>query len=137
VTATIIPGVQKPHCMAWSAQKASCSGLRPSAGVRPSMVVTAAPSSCAARSRQLRALAPSTSTVQAPHTPCSQPTWVPVRASVSRRKSASDCRAGTSRATGQPLTVRRMARRAAGAGMTDANTTKARAALRVVALTYG
>ena len=30
---------------------------------------------------------PSSSTVQAPQTPCSQPTWVPVRARSSRRKS--------------------------------------------------
>jgi hypothetical protein len=37
------------------------------------MVVTRAPSTWAAKSRQLRAVPPSTSTVQAPHTPCSQP----------------------------------------------------------------
>ena len=40
---TIMPGVQKPHCIACVAQKACWSGLRPSGGVRPSIVVTVAP----------------------------------------------------------------------------------------------
>ena len=82
------------------------------------MVVTRAPSSWTARSRQLRALRPSTSTVQAPQTPCSQPTWVPVSPRSSRRKSASERRASTSRSTAAPLTVSRtrsaLGRRRAG-----------------------
>src|SRR5690606_6340776 len=45
-------------------------------------------------------------TVQAPQTPCSQPTWVPVRCSSSRRKSARDSRGLTRRVTRSPLTVR-------------------------------
>src|SRR5207249_4912501 len=104
---TIMPGVQKPHCSPWHARKASCNGLRPSAGVRPSIVVTAAPSHCTASSRQARALQPSRSTVQAPHTPCSQPTWVPVSPRSSRRKSLSERRGSISRSTTTPLTVRR------------------------------
>jgi len=32
--------VQKPHCRPWQARNASCSGLRPVGGVRPSIVVT-------------------------------------------------------------------------------------------------
>ena len=47
-----------------------------------------APPACTASIRQPRAEQPSTSTVQAPHTPCSQPTWVPVMPSSPRRKSA-------------------------------------------------
>src|SRR5438552_3847379 len=104
---TIMPGVQKPHCRPWHTRNASCSGLSPAAGVRPSIVVTAAPSHWAASSRQARALQPSTRTVQAPHTPCSQPTWVPVRPRSSRRKSLSARRASTSRSTASPLTVSR------------------------------
>src|SRR4030095_5241586 len=125
VAATIIPGVQKPHCIAWVSQKACWRGRRPSGGVRPSMVVTLAPSSCTAKRRQLRALAPSTKTVQAPQTPCSQPTWVPVSPRYCRRKSASAWRTATSRSTAPPLTVRRIERRAVGAerAMAEANIT--------------
>ena len=114
-----MPGVQKPHCIAWQSRKACWSGLRPSGGVRPSIVVTVAPSSCTAKSRQLRALRPSTSTVQAPHTPCSQPTWVPVSPRSSRRKSASERRASISRSTTRPLTVRRTVRRSLGVVIGD------------------
>src|SRR5437763_2147085 len=105
---TIMPGVQKPHCSPWQARNASCSGLSPSAGVSPSIVVTVAPSHCTASSKQARALSPSTSTVQAPHTPCSQPTWVPVSPRSSRRKSLSARRGSISRSTTTPLTVRRV-----------------------------
>src|SRR5205823_9890992 len=67
-----------------------CTGLRPpSAGVRPSTVVTSAPCAWTANSKQERTASPSSSTVHAPHTPCSHPRWVPVRAQSSRRKSAS------------------------------------------------
>src|SRR5829696_1807466 len=55
--------------------------------------------------RQDRALWPSTSTVHAPHTPCSQPTCVPVSPSSCRRKSASVTRVSTSRRYPLPLTV--------------------------------
>src|SRR5258705_172475 len=106
---TIMPGVQKPHCSPWHARNVSCSGLSPSAGVSPSIVVTAAPSHCTASSRQARALQPSTSTVHAPQTPCSQPTCVPVSPRSSRRKSLSERRPSISRSTGSPLTVRRVA----------------------------
>jgi hypothetical protein len=40
-----------------------------------------------ARMRQERTASPSTSTVQAPQTPCSQPMWVPVRRSSWRKQS--------------------------------------------------
>ena len=49
----------------------------------------AAPSACAAGTRQAQTCAPSSSTVQAPQSPASQPILVPVRPSSSRRRSAS------------------------------------------------
>ena len=74
----------------------------------PSTVSTSAPSACTARVRQDRALSPSRRTVHAPHTPCSQPTWVPVRPRSSRRKSARRRRGSTSRSKRVPFTVTRM-----------------------------
>src|SRR5207244_3170501 len=56
--------------------------------------------------RQPRIGLPSTRTVQAPHTPCSQPTCDPVSSSSYRRKSTRLWRGSTSRATRAPLTVR-------------------------------
>src|SRR2546423_14862270 len=70
------------------------------------MVVISAPLACTASMRHDRAAAPSTSTVQAPHTPCSHPMWVPVRSRSSRRKSASVLRGSTVAARDSPLTVR-------------------------------
>ena len=72
----------------------------------PSMVVIVVPVACTASIRHDRTGSPSRSTVHAPHTPCSQPRWVPVRPRSSRRKSASVLRASAtaSRALA-PLTV--------------------------------
>ena len=71
--------------------------LGPAPGASPSTVVSSWPSACTASIRQERTGSPSSSTVQAPHTPCSQPTWVPVRPSSWRRKSESSRRGSTSR----------------------------------------
>jgi hypothetical protein len=76
--AMIIPGVQKPHCapsFSWNARWSALS--RPSAAWA-SMVSIARPSQLAASVRQASRGAPSTSTVQAPHSPPSQPRLVPV-----------------------------------------------------------
>jgi CO/xanthine dehydrogenase Mo-binding subunit len=78
ITAKDMPGVQKPHCRAWCLWKAACNGVSAVSSERPSTVVTALPSACTASIRHDRTAAPSTITVQAPHTPCSQPTCVPV-----------------------------------------------------------
>ena len=103
-----MPGVQKPHCSAWWRRNASCSTeRRPGSGARPSTVRIVAPSACTASVRQARAGAPSISMVQAPHTPCSQPTWVPVAPSSWRRKSVSSMRGSASPSTARPLSVRR------------------------------
>ena len=52
------------------------------------MVVTAAPSTLTASFRQLLMRWPSTSTVQAPHWPWSQPFLMPVRSARSRSRSS-------------------------------------------------
>src|SRR3972149_4451790 len=48
--------------------------------------------------------------VQAPHTPCSHPTWVPVRPSCPRRKSTNVRRGSTGPSYGTPFTVGRTCR---------------------------
>src|SRR2546428_3825623 len=102
-----IPGVQKPHCSACASRKAACRGWRsaPPPGVRPSTVVSSTPSACTASIRQERTGSPSSSTVQAPHTPCSQPTCVPLSPRSWRRKSLTRSRGSTSRWYWTPLTV--------------------------------
>src|SRR4051794_8685955 len=104
------PGVQNPHCRAWHSRKASWTGCstwppRPSSRARPSTVSTAAPSTWTASTRQERTGAPSTTTVQAPQTPCSQPTCVPVRRRSWRSASDSNRRTGTVASRGTPFTV--------------------------------
>ena len=71
---------------------------------RPSMVSTSAPSHCTARTRQPRTTSPSSRTVQAPQTPCSQPICVPVSERSSRRKSTSVLRTSTRAETSSPFT---------------------------------
>ena len=79
VMVTRKPGVQNPHCRPWQSANACCTGDSvPSGSVSPSTVVISAPSALTASRRQERTGTPSSRTVQAPHTPCSQPTWVPV-----------------------------------------------------------
>ena len=68
------------------------------------MVWTDAPCACTASIRQERTISPFTRTVQAPQTPCSQPTWVPVSCRCSRRKSARLSRGKTCASTRSPLT---------------------------------
>ncbi len=74
-----IPAVQKPHCSAWRRRKAACRTERRSGdGARPSTVRRSQSMAWTARVRQARAGRPSMTIVQAPQTPCSQPTCVPV-----------------------------------------------------------
>src|SRR5215475_12927578 len=77
----------------------------PGPGATPSMVVMAYPSACTASIRQERAGTPSMSTVQAPHTPCSQPACAPVSNKRSRRQSSRLMRGSTSTVRVSPLTV--------------------------------
>ena len=75
----------------------------------PSIVSTVALCVCTASSRQERTISPLTRTVHAPHTPCSQPTCVPVSLRCSRRKSARFRRGSTSASTRSPLTTSEIA----------------------------
>src|SRR3989442_759163 len=62
--------------MPWVSQNASWIGASsPGPGATPSIVVISMPSACTAKARHDRTATPSNSTVQAPHTPCSQPAW--------------------------------------------------------------
>src|SRR5262249_111335 len=72
---------------------------------RPSIVTISTPSACAASIRQERTATPSTITVQAPHTPCSQPTCVPVSFSSRRRQSARLVRGSRFTSTRSPFTM--------------------------------
>jgi hypothetical protein len=108
-----MPAVQKPHCSAWWRLKAACrSPIRPPSLGQPFDGLTR-PSTCTASVRQARCATPSICTVQAPHTPCSQPTWVPVAPSSWRRKSLTA--AGAACAGAAALAVEREAARMFGA----------------------
>ena len=112
--------MQNPHCRAWHSRRpaAPATARRCRARASPSTVVTCWPSTETAKIRQDRTGSPSSSTVQAPQTPCSQPTWVPVRPRSWRRKShrvrRADDPAGRSDAVDrQRHVVRRFGRHAA------------------------
>jgi len=104
------PGVQNPHCSPWHSMKACCTGLIVDAPVpstepaSPSTVVISWSWAVMANIRQERIGVPSIKTVQAPHTPCSHPTWVPVSRSSCRRKSDNSLRAGAIAVCATPLT---------------------------------
>ena len=89
------PGVQNPHCWACASGRPAARGARRSPVAMPSTVTTSAPSACTASIRHERALAPSTSTVHEPHTPCPHPTLVPVSPRSSRSRSTSSLRGST------------------------------------------
>ena len=69
-------------------------------------LVTAHPSACTPNIRQARTGSPSTRTVHAPQTPCSQPRCVPVSPRSSRSRSARVRRGSISASTGSPFTVK-------------------------------
>src|SRR3974377_524594 len=90
-------------------QKASWIGdSSPGLGLRPSIVLMPERSACGAKIRQERTASPSSSTVQAPQTPCSQPACAPFRPSASRRQSSSVVRSSTSSAYVTLLTLSSM-----------------------------
>ena len=90
-----IPEVQKPHCRASAAMKASWSGVRRPSAARPSIVVMGLPGGLVGQHRQEQTVLPSRSTVQAPQAPRPQTTLVPVRPIRSRRASTSVTRGST------------------------------------------
>src|ERR1039458_7400496 len=83
-----IPGVQKPQCTASWSRNDSCNGCSLPSCANPSTVTTSRPSICGARTRQEFTGSPSSRTVHAPHSPISQPHFVPSRPSWSRRRSS-------------------------------------------------
>src|ERR1700756_803769 len=76
---------QKPHWSAWHSQKPSWTGCSSPLRDSPSTVVTSDPSAWTANIVQDLTAYPSTRTVQAPQTPVSHPTCVPVNPHTSRR----------------------------------------------------
>ena len=105
MAASIMPGVQKPHCRPCSSLNPSwigCSSLGPA---RPSTVVTSWPSAWTASMVQLLIALPSKSTVQAPQLEVSQPVCVPVSLKPWRSRWASSSRGSTSAVRFSPLTV--------------------------------
>src|ERR1700722_2882601 len=100
-----MPGVQNPHCSPWHSMKPCCTGSSRPYRSSPSTVRTACPSAIAASSvHDLTGLA-SSHTTQLPQLEVSQPQWLPVSPSSSRRKWMSSSRGSTSRAYSVPLTV--------------------------------
>ena len=108
-----IAGVQKPHCRPWQSMNARCTGSRPPGGASPSTVRTVWPSAIAASTVQDFTGTSSSHTTQAPQLDVSQPQWVPVSPSSSRRRCTSSSRGSTSRRSTRPLTTTRTSRHAA------------------------
>src|SRR5712692_2847841 len=102
------PGVQKPHCSPCFSQKAFWRGCSSPPWANPSTVITSWLLACTANIKHERTLCPSTSTVQAPQAPCSQPRFVPVNPKSSRKTSASKRRGSTTRRWVSPFTVKRI-----------------------------
>ena len=108
--------MQKPHCSPWHSANACCTGrARRPASASPSTVVISCPSTVTANIRQERTGRRRRSTVQAPHTPCSQPTWVPVSPRSWRRRRTAAAAPAPARRAVTPFTIRRDRRAAASA----------------------
>src|SRR6185503_14672690 len=105
LAASIMPGVQKPHCKPCSCLKPSWIGCSSLAVARPSTVVTSCPLAWMASIVQLLIAVPSSSTVQAPQFDVSHPVCVPVSLKPYRSRWASNRRGSTSAARFSPLTV--------------------------------
>jgi len=85
---------------------ASCIGWSVVPRAIPSIVSTVVPSSLFAGKTQLFFATPSTTIVQAPQEASSQPRFVPVRPSVSRRTSIAFSHPSSSTLRAAPLTVK-------------------------------
>ena len=103
------PGVQKPHWMAASSMKACWMSLSsPPGPISPSRVRMFFPSAQAARYRQELKHSPSMRTLQAPHSPTSQPFFTLVRRKSLRSMSVREARTSTIFSTALPLMVQRI-----------------------------
>src|SRR6185295_8024624 len=88
--------------------KARCNGCSLPPCAKPSTVRIFLPCACTANIRQERTASWPMMTVQTPHTPCSQPMWVPVNPQSSRIASTSVLRGSTWMSWPRPLMVRVM-----------------------------
>src|SRR5579872_1560178 len=107
VAAISMPGVQMPHCAAPWRKKESCR--RPNSGGRarnPSTVVISQPSAWPVATRHAVTGSPSSSTVQAPQSPASHPTLVPLSPRFSRSTFDSRSTGLTANSTACPFTVK-------------------------------
>src|SRR3989442_13771879 len=105
VAETSMPVVHIPHWAAARRREDPCR--RPNKGggrESPSTVVTSCPSTCAIATRQAQTGSPSTKTVQAPQSPASQPTLVPVSPRLLRSPLDSRSTGGTETVTPHPFT---------------------------------
>ena len=98
------PGVQYPHWNASCSRKARCTGCNSPSAANPSIVVTSASATVTASVMQASTRRPATCTVQAPHSPRSQPIFVPVSPNRSRKASSSVTRGSSTMTCALPLT---------------------------------
>ena len=98
------PGVQYPHWNASCSRKARCTGCNSPSAANPSIVVTSASATVTASVMQASTRRPATCTVQAPHSPRSQPIFVPVSPNRSRKASSSVTRGSNTMTCALPLT---------------------------------
>src|SRR3954447_909196 len=102
------PGVQYPHCSPSWSTNACWTGCRASPSARPAAVTTSLPSWATARDRHESVRRPSSSTVQAPHCPWSQPFLGEVTPSRSRSASSREVRVSTLTVRSRPSTCKVM-----------------------------
>ena len=101
-----MPGVQIPHWAApWRWNESWRAASRPPASTSPSTVMTSRPATCPTGVMQEHTCRPSSNTVQAPQSPASQPTLVPVSARSSRSTWTSLRIGSTPTSAGFPLSV--------------------------------
>ncbi|CAM5649506.1 hypothetical protein SALBM311S_07623 [Streptomyces alboniger] len=89
-TVIAMPGMQKPHWTAPQAARARWTSEGSPSTASPSTVRTSLPAVVAAGTRQEATSRPSTWTLQAPHSPCEQPSLAPARPRRSRSTYSRD-----------------------------------------------
>src|SRR6185436_2809439 len=102
------PGEQYPHCAAPRSANVCCNGCSSGPWAIPSIVFTSRSSASRPSIRHERIERPSTSTAHVPHSPSSQPCFVPVRFRSSRKTSSSVGCGAKATSVCSPLSVKRM-----------------------------
>ena len=101
----IMPGVQKPHCVAKASRKARCSGCSTPPSARPAVVLISAPLQVSASVRQESLNSPSMMTEQAPQVPWWQPPFGEVSPILLRSAWSSVVPLSMNSAFSEPLSV--------------------------------